>query len=200
MESTGYFVLLRVLAADADRGFPGFRAGFVQFVYPLAAGGLEEVATWDDEGLFRLSEFDLDTETFSDAYVFRACLRKDQIDVEVTVFDFRDDFGDPERELPALPGDGGGQAGGDPVDVVFAEGSMDLELVEDFDLGDRFGALYLLSGSYLDKTELAGKSSANNQVLHALLGAFELFTLPFKIVFHQLPAQDRGRAIMAQTF
>ena len=62
MEAAGYFVLLRVLATDADRGFPGFRAGFVQFVYPLAAGGLEEVTAWDDEGLFRLSEFDLDKE------------------------------------------------------------------------------------------------------------------------------------------
>ena len=108
MEAAGYFVLLRVLATDADRGFPGFRAGFVQFVYPLAAGGLEEVTAWDDEGLFRLSEFDLDTETFSDAYVLRACLRKDQVDIEVTVFDFRNDFGDPERVLFVLPGDGGG--------------------------------------------------------------------------------------------
>ena len=68
----------------------------------------KEVATWDDEGLFRLFEFDLDTETFSDAYVLRACLRKDQVDIEVTVFDFRNDFGDPERVLFVLPGDGGG--------------------------------------------------------------------------------------------
>ena len=128
MEAAGYFVLLRVLAADADRGFPGFCAGFVQLVYPLAAGGLEEVATRDDESLFRLSEFDLDTETFADAYVFWACLRKDQVDVEVTVFDFRYDFGDPERELLALPADGGGQAGGDQLYASSgADGSGDFD-------------------------------------------------------------------------
>ena len=57
---------------------------------------------------YYLSEFDLDTETFSDAYVLRACLRKDQVDIEVPVFDFRNDFGDPERVLFVLPGDGGG--------------------------------------------------------------------------------------------
>ena len=136
METTGYFVLLRVLTADTDRGFPGFRAGFVQFVYPLATGSLEKVATWDNESLFRLPKFDLDTETLADAYVFRTCLRKDQVDIEVTVFDFRDDFGNPEWEFLILPGDGGGQTGRDPVDVVFAEGSMDFELIEDFDLSD----------------------------------------------------------------
>lgn len=60
---------------------------------------------------------------------------------------------------------------------------MDLELIEDFDLGDRFGTLHLLSGSYFHKAELSGERSTNNQVLHAFPGTFELFTFPFKIVF-----------------
>ena len=77
---------------------------------------------------------------------------------------------------------------------------MDLELIEDFDLGDRFGTLHLLSGSYFHKAELSGERSPNNQVLHAFPGTFELFTFPFKIVFHQLTAQDRGCTIMTQTF
>ena len=51
---------------------------------------------------------------------------------------------------------------------------MDLELIEDFDLGDRFGTLHLLSGSYFHKAELSGERSTNNQVLHAFPGTFEL--------------------------
>ena len=50
-----YLVLLRVLATDAKRHTHGFCPCGVQFVNPLSAGTLVEVAARDDERLFRLA-------------------------------------------------------------------------------------------------------------------------------------------------
>ena len=51
--------MLRILASDGDRRTYGLGFRCIGFVNPLSAGGLIEVAAWDDDGLFRLSQFNL---------------------------------------------------------------------------------------------------------------------------------------------
>ena len=51
--------MLRILASDGDRRTYGFGFRCIGFVNPLSAGGLIEVTAWDDDGLFRLSQFNL---------------------------------------------------------------------------------------------------------------------------------------------
>ena len=51
LESCSHFVLLRVLSADGDGGADGFFAIFAHLIYPLATGGLVEIAAWDDYSL-----------------------------------------------------------------------------------------------------------------------------------------------------
>ena len=77
---------------------------------------------------------------------------------------------------------------------------MYFELIQNLDLGNGFGALHLLARSYLDKTELSCQWGADDQVLHAFLGAVVFLPFTFQVILHQLTAEDGGSAVVAQTF
>ena len=62
LQTFGYFVLLRVLSADGERDTDSLVV--LHLVNPLSAGGLIEIAARHDEGIFRLAQFNLYTETF----------------------------------------------------------------------------------------------------------------------------------------
>ena len=80
-----------------------------------------EVTAWDDDGLFRLSQFNLDTETLTYTYVIGHFAGEDQIDVEHAVFYLGHNFCDAKRILFTLIVDSSRQSGGNAVDVVFAQ-------------------------------------------------------------------------------
>ena len=61
---------------------------------------------------------------------------------------------------------------------------MYFELIQNLDLGNGFGALYLLARSYLDKTELSSQWGADDQVLHAFLGTVVFLPFTFQVILH----------------
>lgn len=146
LEAVGHLVLLRVLAADGDGHTYGACLVLVQFVYPLAARGLVEIAAGDDEGILRLTEFDLHTEALAHTDIVGHVGSEDEVDVEHAVLYLGHHLGDLQWVALALVEDGGGQAGGDAVDVVLAERGVHLELVEHLDFGNACAGLYLLAG------------------------------------------------------
>ena len=159
-----------------------------------------EVATRHDKRIFGLSQFNLYTETLAHTYIFGHLASENQIDIEHTVFHFRNDLGNFQRVLFALIVYGGRQAGGDAVDVVFAQLGMNLELVEYLDFGDVRVRSHLLAGSGIDIAQLSVNRCTDNQAFQSVHASEELLLSPFHFVAQKLLADDGHGGVLLQAF
>ena len=191
--------MLRVLAADGQGHAAGAGAVGIEAVDPLSGGGLVEVAAADDQRLFGLPQFYLHAEALAHAHVVRQGVGGEhQVHVERAVLHLGHYLRHAQRVAPSLVGDGGGQAGGDAVYVVFAQGGVYLVLVQHLHLGNVFGGGHLLPGHHLDEAQLPVRGGCHHQAVQASAGTLVLLAFALAVVAQEVAADEVDGRVVAQ--
>ena len=128
--------MLRVLTAYADIATIGFRTVLGENEDPLSACGLEERAARDDDGLFRLTQFEVDVIGLTCADILGPLATEDEVAAELAIADFGIDLAHLQLILLVATGKGGSQSLTHAVDIVLVNLCLHLIIAEVVQLSD----------------------------------------------------------------
>ena len=136
LEAFEDFVELRVLTADADLALCRLAAFRRHYIYPFSTGLLVECTARDEDGVFRLTELEIEVVGLTCADVCRLLLAETEVGLELSAAHFRIYLADDSVICLVLTFEGRRKTGIHSIYLVFIYLSFNLVAFLCIDLSD----------------------------------------------------------------
>ena len=144
--------MLGILAAYADVAAIGLAAVSREHKNPLAACGLEEGAAGDDDGLFGMTQFEVDVVGLTRADVLRALATEDEITAELALANFWIDLANLQLVGFVATCEGGCESLVHAIDIVLVDAGLNLIVRKVIELTDFLSRTDALSQLHVKQT------------------------------------------------